>query len=59
MIENETHRKKQGQRAHIAAKLNSLVDPEIIEALYVASQAGVKIRLNVRGICCLCPASRG
>jgi polyphosphate kinase len=59
MIENETHRKKEGQRAHIAAKLNSLVDPDIIEALYVASQAGVKIRLNVRGICCLCPGIEG
>ncbi len=55
MIENETQRKRQGQRAYISAKLNSLVDPEIIEALYKASQAGVIIRLNIRGICCLRP----
>lgn len=53
LIESETRRKKQGQRAYIAAKLNSLVDPEMIEALYRASQAGVQIKLNIRGICCL------
>ncbi len=53
LIESETRRKKQGQKAYIAAKLNSLVDPEMIDALYRASQAGVQIRLNIRGICCL------
>jgi polyphosphate kinase len=52
-IDSETQRKQQGQRAYIAAKLNSLVDPELISALYRASQAGVQIRLNIRGICCL------
>lgn len=59
LIDGETQRKKQGQDARIVAKVNSLVDPEIIEALYEASQAGVPIFLNVRGICCLKPGVPG
>ena len=55
LIEAEIERKKQGQRAMIVAKLNSLVDPQLIESLYRASQAGVVVRLNIRGICCLRP----
>ncbi len=55
LIEGETHRRKGGQNAFIDAKINSLVDPEIINALYAASQAGVPVRLNVRGVCCLRP----
>ncbi len=43
----------------IMAKMNSLCDPEIIEALYQASKAGVRIRLNVRGICTLKPGLKG
>jgi polyphosphate kinase len=59
MIESETRRRQQGQKGHIVAKLNSLVDTQIIESLYAASQAGVTIKLNVRGICCLCPGVSG
>lgn len=59
LIGDEAERSRQGEEAAIEAKLNSLADPELIEALYRASQAGVKIRLNVRGICCLRPGVKG
>lgn len=55
MIEAEISQAKSGQRAFLKAKLNSLVDPEIIESLYRASQHGVAIDLSIRGICCLKP----
>ena len=59
LIEGETKRKQQGEKAQIIAKLNSLVDPVLIDALYEASNAGVPIRLNVRGLCCLRPGVKG
>jgi polyphosphate kinase len=59
LIDRERHRAESGQRAEIAAKMNSLIDAEIIEALYAAAAAGVEIRLNVRGICALRPGVPG
>lgn len=59
LIGGEAERSRQGEEASIEAKMNSLVDPELIEALYKAAQAGTKIRLNVRGICCLRPGAKG
>jgi polyphosphate kinase len=53
MIEREIDHAKSGKPAAIFGKTNALVDEEVIEALYRASQAGVKIRLLVRGVCCL------
>ena len=53
LIEMEAEHARQGKKAHIIAKMNSLCDREIIAALYAASAAGVKIDLIIRGICCL------
>jgi polyphosphate kinase len=58
-IQREADWAREGHRGEILAKMNSLVDPKIIQALYEASKAGVKIRLNVRGICCLRPGVPG
>ena len=55
MIERETRQAREGKPAQIIAKLNALVEPQVIEALYRAAAAGVKIDLIVRGICCLVP----
>jgi polyphosphate kinase len=59
LIERETQNAAKNLPARIIAKMNSLVDPDIIQAFYNASQAGVKIDLIVRGICCLVPGVKG
>ena len=59
LIDKATDCAKTGKRAEIFIKMNSLVDTELIERLYRASCAGVKIRLLVRGICCLRPDLEG
>src|ERR1700720_794377 len=53
MIDREAENAKKGKPSGIFCKVNSLVDPEVIQALYQASQAGVKIKLLIRGVCCL------
>jgi polyphosphate kinase len=55
LIDTEIKHHKAGKKAYIIMKMNSLVDLEIIDKLYDASRAGVKIDLIIRGICCLVP----
>jgi polyphosphate kinase len=58
-IGQETALAKMGKRAHIMAKMNALLEPETINALYEASQAGVKVDLLIRGVCALRPGVKG
>jgi polyphosphate kinase len=58
-IRNEAKHAVEGKPARIIAKMNALLEPQIIEALYAASQAGVKIDLVVRGVCALRPGIDG
>ena len=58
-IEKETKRARQNRKAKIIARANSLVEPQLIQALYRASMAGVEIKLIIRGPCCLRPGVKG
>ena len=59
MIDIETEHARQGREGRIIAKCNSLVEPQIIQALYRASNSGVRIHLIIRGTCCLRPGLPG
>jgi len=59
LIRREIEHAKSGQKAHLIFKVNAIVDPYFIELLYEASQAGVKVDLLVRSMCCLKPGVKG
>jgi polyphosphate kinase len=59
LVREQAARAEKGEPARISCKMNNLTDPKIIEELYLASQAGVKIEMVIRGICCLKPGLEG
>jgi polyphosphate kinase len=59
LIERESEHQRSGRGGHVILKMNALMDKRMIQLLYQASQAGVKVDLLVRGICCLRPGVRG
>jgi hypothetical protein len=59
LIDGQAERARRGEPSRITSKMNALTDPRIIESLYKASQAGVRIDLIIRGICCLRPGLGG
>jgi len=59
LIQREADWARSGQSSEILLKMNSLVDPKIIQELYAAAKAGVRILMNIRGICCLRPGLPG
>jgi len=59
LIHREIEHAKKGHKARLIFKMNSIVDPQMIQLLYTASQAGVKVDLLVRGMCCLRPGLKG
>src|SRR5690606_40996429 len=59
LIDNEINNVKEGKQGYIKLKLNSISNYQMVDKLYEASSAGVKIQIIVRGICCLIPGIKG